>query len=38
MNYNVLIPAVQPSNTVIHTYIYMHSFSYPFPFWFITGY
>ena len=35
--YNVvLISAVQQSDSVIH--IYIHSFLYSFPLWFITGY
>ena len=33
--YNVLISAVQQSDSVIHMYIF---FSYSFPLWFITGY
>ena len=37
--YNVLlISAVQQSDSVIHTYIHIHSFSYSCPLWFITGY
>ena len=34
--YNVLVPGVQQSDSVIH--IYTYSFSYSFPLWFITGY
>ena len=32
--YNVLISAIQQSDSVVHIY----SFSYSFPLWFITGY
>ena len=32
----VLVAAVQQNDSVIHTYIY--PFSYSFPLWFITGY
>ena len=46
MIYNVLISAVQQTDSVIYIYIYIyiyihthtHSFSYSFPLWFITGY
>ena len=34
--YNVLISTVQKNDSAIHIYIY--SFSYSFPLWFITGY
>ena len=35
----VLITAIQQSDSVIHIYIYIHSFlKYSFPLWFILGY